>query len=218
VLYMPLAARFFARADLRGMRDAYWRSASWLAVLTLPVFLLTAVFSRPLVETMFGAEYSDSAPVLAVLAAGYYFNMSLGFNTLTLQTFGHLRYTIAVDIVAIASFFGVALLLVGDHGALGAAVAATVSLIVLNIGGQLGVWRMGLGALERAVLPVYLTTLSATAACVFIAWAFDPSLIVALAVVGVVATSVLYISRRHLDVLGTFPQLENVAILKRIFQ
>jgi len=218
VLYMPLAGRFFARGDRVAMRDAYWRSAAWLAVLTLPVFLLTAVFSGPLVETMFGSDYADSAPVLAILAVGYYLNMSLGFNTLTLQTFGHLRYTIVVDILAVATFFIVALLSIDAHGAIGAAAAATASLIVLNVGGQVGVWRMGLGAFEPAVLPVYLATFSATAMCVLLSWAIDPPLIIAVVIVGFASLGVLYTSRKQLDIIGTFPQVARVPALERILR
>lgn len=218
VLYMPLAGRFFARGDRVAMRDAYWRSAAWLAVLTLPVFLLTAVFASPLVDTMFGNEYADSAPVLAILAAGYYLNMSLGFNTLTLQTFGHLRFTIVVDILAVAAFFVVALLSIDAHGAIGAAAAATTSLVVLNVGGQIGVWRMGLGAFERTVLPVYVATISATAFCVLLAWAFDPPLILAVIIVGLVSCAVVFVSRRQLDVVGTFPQIQRIPALDRILR
>ena len=104
VLYVPLASRFFARSDVPGMARAYWRSAAWLTVLTLPLFLLTGVFAGTLTETMLGSEYADTAPILTVLAVAYYFHASLGFNTYTLQTFGHLRLTVAIDLASLVLF------------------------------------------------------------------------------------------------------------------
>lgn len=217
VLYMPLAARFFARGDVAGMRGAYWRSAAWLSVLTLPVFLLTAVFAKPLVNTMFGAEYDSAAPVLSILSAGYYLNMSLGFNTVTLQTFGRLRLTIVVDVVAIAVFLVVASVLIPDHGAIGAAIAATTSLLTLNVGGQIGVWLMGLGALDPAVIPVYAATWLATGVCILVAVTIQPPLIFAVVLVGAVSLMVLYVSRHRLDVMGTFPAFDRIPGFTRVF-
>ena len=218
VLYMPLAARTFARGDVPGMRHAYWRSSAWLTVLTLPMFLLTGPFAGSLTSTLFGDEYRDAAPVLALLASGYYLNMSLGFNTLTLQTFGRLKFTVAVDVCSIAVFWVLALAIIPPHGARGAAGAAAIALAVLNLGSQIGVWRMGLSFFDRTYASVYLSVGAAIGACWALAWATDPPLPVAVVVVGAVSLIVLWIARQRLEVITTFPEIARIPILRSMFR
>lgn len=40
-LFMPLAARTFARNDTRGMNNLHWQSATWIAVISFPVFAVS---------------------------------------------------------------------------------------------------------------------------------------------------------------------------------
>jgi O-antigen/teichoic acid export membrane protein len=218
VLYMPLAARTFARGDVPGMRHAYWRSAAWLTVLTLPLFLLTGPFAGSLTSTLFGDEYRDAAPILALLASGFYLNMSLGFNTLTLQTFGRLKFTFAVDVGTMAAFWIIALWTIPTHGARGAAAATAISLVVLNLGAQVGVWRMGLTFFDRTYASVYISVAAAIGACWAVGSAIDPPLPIAVVVVAVVSLVVLWGARHRLDVIGTFPELARIPILKSMFR
>ena len=41
LLFVPAAARLFARNDREGVRDLYWQTAIWMAVFTFPLFALT---------------------------------------------------------------------------------------------------------------------------------------------------------------------------------
>lgn len=218
VLFMPLAARFFARDDRVGMADAYWRTAAWLTVLTLPIFLVTSVFADPVVPTLFGDEYRDGATVLAVLSTAYYANQTLGFNTATLQTFGHLRWTIAVDVIAFATFLVAALLLTPPFGALGAAIAGAISLTVLNLGAQVRLGHLGIPLLEARFARVWMTMAVAVGACFAIAQVLEPGFVVSILITGVASLLVLLITRRELDVLTTFPALARVPIAERVFR
>ena len=40
-MFLPLAARLFAREDIDGLRRAYWHTGAFVAVLTFPIFALT---------------------------------------------------------------------------------------------------------------------------------------------------------------------------------
>jgi len=40
-LFLPLSARLFERADIDGLRRAYWHTGAFVAVLTFPIFVLT---------------------------------------------------------------------------------------------------------------------------------------------------------------------------------
>ena len=69
-LFTPAAARLFARGDRRGIDDVYWHTAGWIAILSSPIFLLTFSLASPLTVLLFGARYTSSAVVLAILKRG----------------------------------------------------------------------------------------------------------------------------------------------------
>lgn len=216
LLYIPLASRFFVRRDMVRMRHAYWRSASWLTVLTLPFFLVTGVFSRTLTVTMLGSNYADSASVLAVLAAAYYFHASLGFNTYTLQTFGHLRFTVIVDLLSVAIFAVASFGLISAHGALGAAVATLVTFAFINLASQVGIHRMGLGFFDSRFGGVYASVLLAIGVCLVVEIVFKPPLAVAAFVSGLIAFAVIAANKAKLEVAETFPEIERIPLLGKM--
>ena len=69
LLFTPVAARLFARGDLR-IGHLYWQTAAWIAVLSFPVFAVTFSLSQPLTIMLFGERYElgrSSAPRARVL-------------------------------------------------------------------------------------------------------------------------------------------------------
>ncbi len=216
VLFMPLAARHFARKDVAAMSDAYWRSASWLTVLTLPIALVTTAFADPVVPDLFGEEYRQAIPVLVVLSSAYYLNQTFGFNTLTLQTFGHLRWTVGVDIVAIVIYVIAAMLLARRFEAVGVAVAGAIALTVLNVGAQVRLSALGMARVDRQFLWVWVAALLGLGVGWLVSVAIEPGLIAAIGVSGVISLAVIVVNRRRLDVLETFPFIARVRPLARI--
>jgi O-antigen/teichoic acid export membrane protein len=155
LLFTPTASRLFARGDQAGVRDLYWRTAAWMAVLTFPVFAVTFSLAEPVTSTLFGSRYSGSAVFLALVALGYYFQSALGFNGLTLKVFSRLRYIVVINVVVAALNLALNLLLIPHHGALGAAVSTSATLIVHNILKQIGLRLVGIGLFDRAYIRLY---------------------------------------------------------------
>lgn len=153
ILYVPLAARMFAGKDRLGINALYWRTSMWIAIFTFPVFALTFALAQPLTVILFGERYAASAPVLALLALGYYFNAALGFNGLTLKVFGLVRTIVLINLATIASSVLLSVLLIPRMGAFGAAIAITGALVVHNILKQVGL-KLGTGV--RLFEPRYL--------------------------------------------------------------
>ncbi len=141
LLYMPLAARLYARDEHAELADLYWQTAIWMTILSFPVFILTFSFARSLTAGIYGARYSGSVPIMALLSLGYFFHTTLGFNGLTLKVYKQLRYTVAIDIGAAVLNVAINLLLVPRWGALGAAIGTTSTLIVHNLLKQFGLWH-----------------------------------------------------------------------------
>lgn len=215
-LFVPAASRLFARDDRTAMNTLYWQSSLWIAVLTLPVFVMTFALAEPLVLFVFGAQYAASAPILAVLSVGYYFNAAVGFNAAMLRVTGRLRTIVINDILAAAFCFAATALLARNYGALGAAIGTTATFIVHNLLNYSGLSarRSGVLRLQPPVLRLYGSIVAAALAVVTATTLFALPLILGVAIAGLVSAMVIRLARGVLHVDGTFPELRKVPMLR----
>ena len=218
MLYTPLAARLFAKQDYEGINGLYWRTAVWMAVLTFPVFAATFCIANPLVDFVFGHRYASSGPILALLSLGYYFNVALGFNGLTVKVLGKLRYTVVINIVAAVANILLNLLLIPRYAAMGAAVATTVTLILHNLLKQAGLrLASGLSIFNNQYRAFYLLITFSSIGLFAIQQFTSFSVYVAGPLAAAVSIMVLAIARKNLHVAETFPELLKVPGMRLIF-
>ena len=217
LLFLPAAARLFARDDLQGLRSLYWQTAAWVAVLSFPIFAVTFTLAEPLTVALFEERYASSAIFLAITALGRYYDAVFGFNALTLRVFGNLKAVVAVNLAAAAINLILLLALIPRLGALGAALATGITLLAFNSLKQYALYRVvGVRLFEWQYLRVYLTIVGATAALAAIQIVLDPPLIVGLVLVGIASLVVLMGGRHHLQLADTFPELGRVPLIRRI--
>jgi O-antigen/teichoic acid export membrane protein len=219
LLFTPLAARLFARGDRGAVRELYWRTAAWIAVFSFPVFALTFASAHDLTVALFGGRYAGSAPILALLAVGYYFNAALGFNGLTLRVYGLVRYVVVISAAAAVANLGINLLLIPAFGAVGAGVGTCATLLIHNVLKQAGLRRgTGIGVFDREHLRVYGSIVGATAVLVALQALLAPGPPAALALVAVTSALLLWVSRDCLRVGDIFPELMRVPLLRWLTQ
>lgn len=217
LLFLPMAARLFARGDREGLRSRYWHSAMLLAVLSFPVCAMTVPFAPATTVALFGERYADAAGLLAILGLGYYLNVCLGFNLLALQVVGRVRFLLGVNVLVAAGNLGLGLALVPARGATGVAVANAVTLLVQNALYQWGLRRaLGTRFLDRSCRRVYLVIVAALLLLTTCQVLLDPGIVVALPVAGVVSLGLLALTRRQLEIGETFPELLRVPGLRRL--
>jgi O-antigen/teichoic acid export membrane protein len=216
-LFLPVIARFHTRQDTEGVRNSYWHTAAFVAVWTFPIFALTGPLAPATTVTLFGARYSSSAAVLAVLSVGYYVNVMLGFNSYTLQVCGRIRYLVGVNVTVATLNIGLCLALAPHYSAVGIAVANCVALITQNLLNQ---WALrgaiGTRFVDREAWTCYSIIVVAGAAL----WAFEllvsPGIVASVAAAVVVSAAVLAGSRRALQLRETFPELARIPVLGRL--
>lgn len=214
-LFLPLAARLFARSDVAGLRRSYWQTAAFVAVLSFPVFALTGPLAPNLTVLLFGERYADSATVMAILAVGYYFSVVLGFNQYTLQVGERIRFLAGAYTFATALNIAVSLLLVHRYGAVGVAVANTSAMVALNVVNQWGLRKtLGTSLIDARCRRCYLVILLAAAGL----WTFqvlvEPGLALAVAVAAVTSLLVLFLSRDAIELGDSFPELRRLKVLR----
>jgi O-antigen/teichoic acid export membrane protein len=217
-LFTPAVSRLFAQDDRRAIEDVYWQTTAWIAVLSAPIFLLTFSLASPLTTLLFGGRYEDSAAVLSVLALGYYLHSALGFNGTTLMVFGRIRTLVALNIVALVINTVANLIAIPRWGALGAALATALTLLIHNVLKQIALQRTsGVRFFRVDYARLYLTVAAAALALLVLQTTLDRA-IVSVAAYGVVSVVVLAVNRRLLQVADTFPELLRVPGLRRMLR
>ena len=218
LLYMPAAARLFAKADFCGINRLYWQTAAWMSVLSFPVFALTFSFSQSLTGFLYGARYARSAPILVLLALGSYTNVALGFNLQTLKVLNRLRYIVLVSLVAALIDVGLSLLLVPGHGAFGAAAGTAATLIIFNLLMQAGLLQTtNFSVFDRRYLPVYLCIAVSAGGLFLVQSLHSMSLTFALLLVACTSFLVFSVARKKLRIAETFPELLKIPLMRMIF-
>jgi O-antigen/teichoic acid export membrane protein len=217
-LYKPTAARLFARKDYEGINRLYWNSAVWIAVLSFPIFAATFSLAKPLTLYLYGAAYTPSAPILALLALAYYSDAALGNNGLTLKVLGKIRYMVTINLVACLTSVGLHLLLIPKYGALGAAISTTTAVIFYNILKQAGLRLVaGISLFDRQYAAFYLTLAMAASGLLLVGFFTPPNIYIAAASAGLVSLLVLALSRKKLRVAETFPELSRLPLMRLMF-
>ena len=216
VLYTPTLARLYTRGDRTATNGLYWHTAGWIALVSFPLFAVTFVLAKPVTLLLFGTRYADAALLMSVLAFGHFLNAALGFNGQTLQTCGKVRFVALMDLVGAAISIAVSLALIPRWGAMGAAVATSVTLVLQNVLYQAGLGLAGVGVLDRGSAGIYGGITAATLLLVVLQAAFHPPIWIGLPLVAVVGLGLLRWQRRALHLEETFPELLRIPIVQKV--
>ncbi|MDT0277384.1 flippase [Blastococcus goldschmidtiae] len=214
-LFLPLAARLFARSDTEGLRRSYWQTAAFVAVLSFPIFALTGPLAPNLTVLLFGERYAESAVIMAVLAVGYYFSVVLGFNQYTLQVCERIRFLAVAYISVTVLNLALAFLLVHRYGGLGVAIANMSAMVALNLINQWALRKtIGTSLIDARCRRCFLVILVAAVGL----WTFqvlvEPGLVVAGLAAAVASLLVLVLSRDAIELGDSFPELRRVKFLR----
>ena len=218
LLYVPLASRLYVRQDHERINHVYWLSALWITVLSFPILLLTLVLAEPFTVLLVGAQYRESAGVLAWLSLGFFFNAILGFNTLTLRVFGDVRNIVRNDLLATIAAVVLYLALIPPFGALGAAAASCAVLVFHNVLNQISLLRIsGITFFPPRYLSLYAAMAVLTALLCGVQWIWSPPIYVGLTLVASASALVLLYARETLEVETMFPELGRWPLFRWVF-
>jgi O-antigen/teichoic acid export membrane protein len=159
----PHFAHLFHVGDLRELGRVYTFVTTWILRLSLPAFVALLVFTQGLLG-VFGEAYEEGAAVTVVLAAGQLVNAATGPCGTLLNMCGRVRLNMVNNAVTLVLNIGLNLFLIPRMGMLGAAVAWSVSLALVNVARVIQVHHVvGVVPIERATAKALLAALIATA-------------------------------------------------------
>lgn len=218
MLFSPAISRMYARGDMSSIDRVYWRTMSWIAVATFPLFLCCISLADFFTLTLFGSDYADSVGTLRLLATGFYISSVTGFNNDVLKAHGHIGRMFLTDVFTVAVAVILNLWLVPKWGASGGAMATVAVLLIRPVGNQLTIVRLGL---LREIDWKCLRLLLALLAITVVAWLLPPlmgnsvSAQFATAIGGIVLT--LMTGLPVLEIQSTFPELMRLRPVRWIF-
>jgi O-antigen/teichoic acid export membrane protein len=128
----PTISRLWFAHDVRRLQLAVTRAARGAFAFALIVAVVLWVFG-PQFLSLFGAEFVVAVPILNVLTLSLVIDVALGLGAVSLAMTGHQRAGFVAVAVAVVSRIGLGLLLVPVFGALGAAYAALVAIVMYNV-------------------------------------------------------------------------------------
>ncbi|GAB4347694.1 MAG: oligosaccharide flippase family protein [Candidatus Abyssubacteria bacterium] len=128
----PKFAALYRQGDMKALASTARNSARLMTLLAAPALLLFLLFPS-WVMRIFGADFSDGAAALAILAIGQFVNVATGSVGYLLIMSGHERLMRNILIVAASMCILLDLLLIPLWGSLGAAIATAVSLAFQNV-------------------------------------------------------------------------------------
>lgn len=212
-LFLPTASRLFAREDPPALTDLFWKTALWTALLSFPIAAVTTFLADPLTVALFGERYARAGTLLAVLAIGNYIHAALGLNSYVLQVYARVHWLLATHALGALIAVGLAWFLAAEHGALGAAIAISVGLVVQNLVCHVGlVWRTDLRLGQLTFWATYAAIAGAALALFVLSNVVGPTAWLLVAVAAV-TLALLRLFRRSLDIEATFPELARVPLL-----
>lgn len=152
LLFNPMVADLHHAHRTRELDRVFKASTRWLFTLGLPVFLIEVLFARDIL-TLFGKDFGAGAIALVILAFGQLVNVGTGTVANLQAMAGYAKLTLINSLLFLSLSIVLDLLLIPDLGLLGAAIAASTSLIVINL---LRLWQvhrnLGLFPYDRSFL------------------------------------------------------------------
>ena len=132
-IYLPIATGLYSTGESERLRSLYVSATKWTCLITMPVAFVLIFDAEFALNLLFGSRYVPAANTLRILGAGFLFHTILGPNAMTLLACGKTKPMLLASFVAAALNCILCFLLIPSRGIIGAAMAVSLSLMILNV-------------------------------------------------------------------------------------
>lgn len=132
-ILLPVNSELYAGNRRKEIGALYSIVVKWLVVILFPIFLLTFFLPETLIAALFGAKYVEGAIALRILSIGYFISACIGSWLLIIYAMGKTKIDLIVKAFGVISNIGLSLVLIPRWGIIGAAVASSFSLALVEI-------------------------------------------------------------------------------------
>jgi O-antigen/teichoic acid export membrane protein len=167
-IFAPTIAHLHTRGEHALLSRLFQSLTKWVVSLTLPLVLVVIVFSRPLMR-LFGPDFAVGWPILVIGALGQLVNCGVGSVGYLLLMSGNEKRLLRAQSGMAAVMVILSAALVPSQGILGAAIAAAITTVGINVWNLIEVRRaLALSPYNRSYLKVVLPAFAAIAIVVAI--------------------------------------------------
>jgi O-antigen/teichoic acid export membrane protein len=138
-IFSPMVADLHARGESERLAELYHVCAKWRVYACAPVFVIVLFAPIDLVAFLYGSAYAQAATPLVILSAGQLFAVIAGTSQTMLTMTGRQRTVVVIFLATLLFDLALNFVLVPRFGLVGAASAAAVSAMVLNMGTAIAV-------------------------------------------------------------------------------
>lgn len=161
--FAPHMAHLYHVGEHDGAALAYGDATRWILMLSMPAFLMLIIFPTDLLH-VFGSDFSAGAPATIILACGQLVAAAVGPCGIVLNMSGRVALSMADNVAVLVFNVALNFILIPRFGLLGAAVAWSASLIVVNL---VKVWQarrvVGISARGAGGLTIAVAAIPAAA-------------------------------------------------------
>ncbi len=201
-MFSPHMAHLHHVGDHAEAARAYGNATRWSLLLSMPAFVMLIVFPSELLQ-VFGPEFVDGALITVVLACGQLVGAAVGPAGVVLNMSGRVGLSFVDNLAVLVANVGLNFLLIPRMGIMGAAVAWSASLIVVNlVKVSQARWVVGVRAEGASIWRITMAGLAAAAGGVMVTRFVDDwrlELVAGGLVVGLVYLVVLRLAGLHPD-------------------
>jgi O-antigen/teichoic acid export membrane protein len=122
-IFLPVATRFVRSDDVPGVRLTYATATKWVALTSLPLFLLFFFYPGASLAFVYGSRYAGLTLPLRILLLGSVLSTLVGPAGATQVSFGQTRLLLYNATISAVVDIGLGMALIPTYGATGAAIA-----------------------------------------------------------------------------------------------
>jgi O-antigen/teichoic acid export membrane protein len=131
IVFTPMISEMYARREMRQLERMFALVTRWSFAVSWPICLCCVIYSAPILG-IFGKGYVAGSTALVILAAGSIINAGTGpVNSILIMT-GQLRVLWFNTSLRLVANVALVLLLIPRYGILGAALASSLTVALLN--------------------------------------------------------------------------------------
>jgi O-antigen/teichoic acid export membrane protein len=137
----PKFSELYHRGDMEELFYIARKSTKLIFWTTAPVLILLLTLGAPILNLFFGSEFSVAYPAMAILVLGQFVSSISGSTGHFMNMTGHEKILRNLMCISAVIHIGLTWLLVPRYGISGAACAATVCLVLWNVGALIFIRR-----------------------------------------------------------------------------
>jgi O-antigen/teichoic acid export membrane protein len=128
----PMFAGLLAGGHVDRARHVFQTATGWQVAITWPFYLIAWMFAGLLLELLFGADFVDAAPVVAILAVSGMAGAAAGPVDMLLLMAGKSTWSLWNTAATLTVNVVLNLVLIPEYGIVGAAISWAISRLVAN--------------------------------------------------------------------------------------